>query len=104
MSAMPKAAKRPPSQARLSGEQYVNWSRPPRARGEDLTGPDGLLKMITATVLQAALDEEMTEHLGHAKHQPTVDPGGNVRNGTRPKTVPTDAAGEVSIEVPRDRA
>src|SRR3954454_6007453 len=60
--------------------------------------------MITATVLQAALDEEMTEHLGHAKHQPTVDPGGNVRNGTRPKTVLTDAAGEVSIEVPRDRA
>ncbi len=34
-----------------------------RARGEDLTGPGGLLKTITATVLQAALEEEMTEHL-----------------------------------------
>ena len=45
-----------------------------RARGEELTGPDGLLKMITATVLQAALDEEMTEHLGHEKHQPAVAP------------------------------
>lgn len=29
---------------------------------------------------------------------------GNIRNGHRPKTVLTDAAGEVSIEVPRNRA
>ena len=42
--------------------------RAARGRGEDLTGPDGLLKTITATVLQAALEEEMTEHLGHEKH------------------------------------
>jgi putative transposase len=40
-----------------------------RERGEDITGPDGLLKSITATVLEAALEEEMTDHLGHAKHQ-----------------------------------
>lgn len=40
-----------------------------RARGEDLTGPDGLLKAITATVLETALEEELTEHLGHEKHQ-----------------------------------
>ena len=55
-----------------------------RARGEELTGPDGLLKTITATVLEAALDEEMTEHLGHEKHQPAVDPGGQ-----RPQRHPT---------------
>ena len=29
---------------------------------------------------------------------------GNVRNGTRPKTVLTEATGQVEIEVPRDRA
>ena len=41
----------------------------------------------------------MTEHLGHAKHgQPAA---GNVRNGTRGKTVLT---GPVQIDVPRDRA
>ena len=34
-----------------------------RARGESITGPDGLLKAITATVLESALEEEMTEHL-----------------------------------------
>lgn len=39
-----------------------------RERGEDLTGPDGLLKYLTKTVLETALDEEMTEHLGYEKH------------------------------------
>src|SRR5919199_5212620 len=76
--------------------------RAARARGEDLTGPDGLLKTITATVLESALEEEMNEHLGFEKHQGPKD-GGNIRNGTRTKTVLTDAAGEVQIEVPRDR-
>ena len=76
-----------------------------RARGEDLTGPEGLLKTITATVLQSALEEEMSEHLGYDKHHPPADgAAGNIRNGTRPKTVLTDAAGEVTLEVPRDRA
>jgi hypothetical protein len=36
-----------------------------------LTGPDGLLKQLTKTVLETALNEEMTEHLGYAKHDPT---------------------------------
>jgi transposase-like protein len=75
-----------------------------RERGEDITGPDGLLKSITATVLEAALEEEMTDHVGHAKHQAPQGGAGNIRNGKRPKTVLTDAAGEVTIEVPRDRA
>jgi len=56
-----------------------------RACGEDLTGPGGLLKTITATVLPAALEEEMTEHLGHEKHHAPEGGAGNVRNGTRPR-------------------
>ena len=76
-----------------------------RARGESITGPDGLLKTITATVLESALEEEMTEHLGHEKNRASVDSeaaggAGNIRNGHRPKTVLTDAAGEVSVQVP----
>jgi putative transposase len=78
--------------------------RAARGRGEDITGPDGLLKSITATVLESALEEEMTDHLGHAKHQAPEGGADNLRNGTRAKTVLTDAAGEVTIEVPRDRA
>ena len=57
-----------------------------RACGLELTGPSGLLKLFTKNVLETALNEEMTEHLGHEKHQ--ADPGRdstNVRNGSRSK-------------------
>src|SRR4051812_29085884 len=75
-----------------------------KARGLALTGPDGLLKLFTKNVLETALHEEMTDHLGHEKNQADPDRAStNVRNGTRPKTVLSDAAGEVRIEVPRDR-
>jgi putative transposase len=75
-----------------------------RQRGLALTGPDGLLKLFTKNVLETALGEEMTEHLGHAKHQVAAGPEStNIRNGTRSKTVVSDAVGEVVIDVPRDR-
>jgi putative transposase len=75
-----------------------------REQGLSLTGPDGLLKQLTKTVLETALNEEMTEHLGYEKHDPPGAGTGNIRNGTRAKTVLTEATGQVEIEVPRDRA
>jgi transposase-like protein len=74
-----------------------------REQGVSLTGPDGLLKQLTKTVLETALNQEMTDHLGHDKHGPAGNEAGNVRNGTRPKTVLTEASGQVPAEVPRDR-
>ncbi len=44
----------------------------------------------------------MDDHLGYGKHDPAGRDGGNSRNGTREKTVLTEA-GPVPIEVPRDR-
>jgi len=52
-------------------------------------------------VLETALDVELTEHLGHERHERSG--AGNVRNGSTQKTVRTDV-GEVRISVPRDRA
>jgi putative transposase len=75
-----------------------------KARGLELIGPDGLLKLFTKNVLEAALSEEMTEHLGHDKHRAEAGrESANVRNGVRSKTVVSDAAGEVRVDVPRDR-
>ena len=75
-----------------------------RQRGLELTGPHGLLKLFTKNVLEAALNEELTEHLGHEKNRAEPDRDStNVRNGSRSKTVISDAAGEVAIDVPRDR-
>jgi len=39
-----------------------------REQGLALTGPDGLLKLFTKNVLETALNEEMTEHLGYEKN------------------------------------
>jgi transposase-like protein len=72
-----------------------------RTSGVELTGPGGLLTGLTRQVLQTALDVELTEHLGHERHERSG--GGNVRNGSTPKTVRTDV-GDVRITVPRDRA
>lgn len=77
--------------------------RQARDRGVALTGPDGLLKALNKAVIETALDEEMSEHLGYDKHDPAGRNRGNSRNGKRTKTVLTDAAGEIEIEVPRDR-
>jgi putative transposase len=73
-----------------------------RAEGMQLVGADGLLTGLTKSVLEAALEAEMSEHIGYDKHDPAGRNGGNSRNGTRTKTVVT-AVGPVEIEVPRDR-
>ncbi len=50
-----------------------------KEKGWSLTGPDGLLKHLTKTVPETALNEEMTEHLGYEKHDPAGRESGNVR-------------------------
>ena len=72
------------------------------ADGVSLVGPDGLLSGLTKTVLEAALEAEMTDHVGYEPHDPAGRNSGNSRNGTRPKTVLTDV-GPVHLDVPRDR-
>jgi transposase-like protein len=95
-----KKSKREPTAEERAAEEMV---RRAREQGLSLTGPDGLLKQLTKTVLETALNQELTEHLGHEKHgQPDPD-SGNIRNGTRPKTVLTEGSGQVQVDVPRDR-
>ncbi|GAA2245805.1 hypothetical protein GCM10010401_19070 [Rarobacter faecitabidus] len=72
-----------------------------KEQGVDLVGPDGLLNGLTKRVLETALEAEMTEHLGHEKHQQAQS--GNIRNASRSKTVLTEV-GPVEIDVPRDLA
>jgi len=73
-----------------------------RAEGLQLTGEGGLLQRLTKMVVESALDGEMEDHLGYAKHELAGRDGGNSRNGTRAKEVLTEA-GPVQIAVPRDR-
>ena len=64
---------------------------------EDLNQLSRFLKKIT---VEAALNGELTEHLGYEKHQPCK--GKNSCNGYTPKTLLCDE-GEIDINTPRDR-
>jgi putative transposase len=92
-----------PVPARIDQQQLAqDLVEAARAEGVELVGPGGLLTGLTKTVLETALDAEMSEHLGYDKHDAVGRDGGNSRNGTRTKTVLTEI-GPVEIEVPRDR-
>ena len=96
------AKKRPdPTAEEVAARELVRLAR---EQGLSLTGPDGLLKQFTKSVLETALNEEMTEHLGHEKNRaPGERDSANVGNGTGTKTVLTHATHQVQLEVPCDR-
>jgi putative transposase len=84
------AKKKPePSAEEIAARELVRLAK---EQGLSLTGPGGLLKQFTKKVLETALSEEMTEHLGHEKNRVAEGRDStNVRNGARPKTVLTGA-------------
>ncbi len=75
----------------------ANYKKP-----EDLIGENGLLKQLTKLLVEKALDAELTEHLGHDRHESVANASGNTRNGKSKKTLKGEF-GELPIEVPRDR-
>src|SRR5258706_8836021 len=104
MTTLDGVTKKKPAEQSAEAQAAAELVRLAQEQGLSLTGPDGLLKQLTKTVLETALNEELTEHLGYEKHDLAGKETGNVRNGTRPKTVLTEATGHVQIDVPRDRA
>jgi putative transposase len=73
-----------------------------RERGPQLSGQGGLPQRLTKIVLASAPDAEITEHLGHDRHEPAGANGGNSGDGVRAKTVPS-GVGPVQLSVPGDR-
>lgn len=69
---------------------------------EQIIGENGLLKQLTKTLLERALQAEMTNHLGYGKHDPAGYNTGNSRNGATRKKLKGDF-GEIELETPRDR-
>jgi putative transposase len=73
-----------------------------QSSGTPLEGPEGLLNRLTKAVLERALAEEMTDHLGYESGDRDGSGSGNSRNGSGRKTVST-VHGPVELRVPRDR-
>ena len=57
-----------------TAEQKLAEELVAREQGVSLTGPGGLLRQLTKAVVETALNQEMTEHLGHDKHAPAGAP------------------------------
>src|ERR1700685_1029838 len=98
------AKRRQPAEVTPEQRAAVELVRMAKEKGLSLIAPDGLLKQLTKSVIETALGEEMTEHLGYEKHDPAGAGSDNIRNGTRSKTVLSGNTGPVEIDVPRDRA
>jgi putative transposase len=60
------------------------------AEGVDILGPDGLLGQVSMAVLERALSEELTDHLGYDRHDPAGRGSGNSRNGSYGKRLLTE--------------
>jgi putative transposase len=100
---VPRRPDREPESAPLVDERLADeLLGRAQAEGVELLGPDGLLSQITKAVLERALGEELTHHLGYEKHDPAGRGSGNSRNGTTGKRLLTEVGG-VELEVPRDR-
>ena len=97
----PKKPSKPQSADMATAIELVRMAK---EQGLALTGLDGLLEQLTKTVIETALNDEITEHLGFEKHDPVGRESGNIRYGTRRKTVLTDSVGAIDIELPGDRA
>ncbi len=69
---------------------------------EDFFGENGLIKSFVKSIMESALNAELSTHLGYEKHDPEGYNTGNSRNGTTPKTVKGEF-GEIEVEIPRDR-
>ncbi len=70
----------------ISSSSRRLWSRRLGPRVRVLIGPGGLLTGLTKSVLETALEAELTEHLGYEQYDVAGRDGGNSRNGTRAKT------------------
>jgi putative transposase len=86
----------------IGAEQAEALIAQAREHGVELLGEQGLLRQMTKAVLERALAEELTGHLGYEIGDPAGQGSGNSRNGYSPKTLLTEA-GSIDLEVPRDR-
>lgn len=115
---MPKTKRRPavdePANELVDGaDEEVNYIRPEPISYEEfqsrvkslktLSDVTAFTKSLVAPTIQAMLEAEMDGHLGYAKHSNAGDNTGNSRNGYYSKSVKTSEAGQVTVNIPRDR-
>src|ERR671933_1522118 len=69
---------------------------------DDFFGKEGIFARLFAGTLEQMLEAELTAHLGYEPYAASGRNSGNRRNGKRSRNVRT-SAGDMTIQVPRDR-
>jgi len=69
---------------------------------DDFFGKEGIFARLFAGTLEHMLEAELTAHLGYQPYAVEGRNSGNSRNGKRSRTLRT-SAGDMTIQVPRDR-
>lgn len=83
-------------------EKFLDGINFKNLKAKEITGENGLLKLLTKRVIEKAMNAEMDDHLGYPKHKNRNRSTNNSRNGNSKKTLTTDI-GNVDINIPRDR-
>jgi len=73
-----------------------------RGRAPSVNEVNELLKQLTKSVLERAMQGELTNHVGYEKHDVSGYGKGNSRNGVMRKKL-SGEFGEIELETPRDR-
>jgi len=92
---MPRQKKELSKADQLLDELLQDYSTP-----DEILGSGGLLKQLTARLVERALQGELTHYLDQSAADP--DAAHNSRNGFSSKTVQTDQ-GSLELQIPRDR-
>ncbi|MGL1904470.1 MAG: IS256 family transposase [Fibrobacterales bacterium] len=69
---------------------------------EDLMGNGGIFEQLQKRLIEAAMEGELSNHLGYDKNDPSGNNSGNSRNGASTKKIKLKDK-ELEISVPRDR-
>ena len=69
---------------------------------DDFFGKNGVVAKLVGPTMEYMMKAELEDHLGYPKHAASGRNSGNSRNGSYERTIKT-SAGEMPIEVPRDR-
>lgn len=69
---------------------------------DDFFGKEGIFARLVTGTLEHMLEAERTAHLGYRPYAAGGRNSGNSRNGKRPRSLRT-SAGDMTIQVPRDR-
>ena len=70
---------------------------------EEMFGKEGIIKTLTAKLINKVLEAEMGNYLGYEKNSSQGDNSGNSRNGYLDKKIITGENDKLEIKVPRDR-